>query len=118
MIVAALLFASAQTLVGDWALVDAHRDASMPVEECATDYGLSYAADGTWRTFFGDESGTWSRKGDVASERVTRREDDVNGDRAVREHSYSYRLRWFGPDHVNIVNEDGASGMIRCPPAP
>ena len=114
-IAAALLLASTQTLVGDWAFVDAHRDASKPVELCETDFGARYERDGTFIGY--EEEGRWSAAGEELTE-IVEREMVEGGDLvAVKPTRRVFRLRWLSPDHVNIEKDGEMSGMIRCPPA-
>ncbi len=107
------------SLIGDWAYVDPHRDASLPVEPCETDNGVRYERGGRFSTFMGDVRGRWRVRGRSLWERVTQEEDDATGRvTAVRAGETRSVVRWLSPDHVNIVVAPGeVQGLVRCPAA-
>lgn len=109
--------AAARTLTGSWAFKDRMATPyAYDSADCGTDFGISYDPDGTFNAY--EEEGRWSQSGDVVTETVEREIGEKGEMVPVTPQSRTLKLTWLSPNHVNTDGEDGASGMIRCPPGP
>lgn len=107
---------STSSLVGTWAHVDRQTE-PRPLEDCETDFAISYSADGTFSGY--EESGTWRVEGDHLYETVTETwdmADALNVRRAQDPETSQSRLEWISANVVNLVGDDPAAGygMVRC----
>lgn len=106
-------------LVGDWVPAEAFAGAPSTPTDCATDFGVTYAADGTWRTFFGDERGTWRMEGDRLVETLTHVTSQIDDrERRVRRRPTRHRVRWIDADRLDFADAKSVHGLERCPPEP
>ena len=93
---------------------------SRHADECETDFGISYSADGTFTGY--EEAGMWRVEGSDLIETVTETWEMGGSSEAPRKQvgpTRRMRMEWVSDDVVNLIGETNADGygLVRCLPS-